>query len=422
MANGTLVTDGWASEEVHDSLDLCLSCKGCAVDCPAGVDMATYKAEFLDHHYRGRRRPRSHYLLGWLPRWSRLAALAPRLVNGLLGVPGAAHLARAVGGVDQRRPLPRFAPQTFRAWFARRRGAAAGGQPVVLWVDSFTEHFDPAVGRAAVRLLEHLGFAVTVTRRRVCCGLTWVSTGQLDGAKRQLRASLDALEEATARAVAGGDRAAGDVPGGIPVVGLEPSCTALLREDAARLLPDDPRARALHGRVVTVAELIAAHRPDWEPPQLASGGADGADGDRGDRGAHGAPGGDAVVQPHCHQHAVMGFDPDEALMRRAGLSPQVLAGCCGLAGNFGAEQGHYDVSAKIAEHALLPAMRRAEDAGGADGVPVVADGFSCRTQASDLTGRRPAHLVELLAAALPEDAGQLRTAAGRTRWGGRRGR
>ena len=385
MANGALVADGWRSEEVRESLDLCLSCKGCAVDCPAGVDMATYKAEFLDHHYAGRLRPRSHYLLGWLPRWSRLAALAPRLVNALLAVPGAATAARALGGVDQRRPLPRFAPQTFRAWFSRRPDLAGAapvgtGDPVVLWVDSFTEHFDPQVGRAAVRLLEHLGFTVTVTTERVCCGLTWVSTGQLDGAKRQLRASLDALEGATARAQAG----APGHPGPVPVVGLEPSCTALLREDAARLLPDDPRAHALHGRVRTVAELIAEHRPDWEPPQLGAG-----------------PGGArAVVQPHCHQHAVMGFDADEALLRRAGLEPQVLAGCCGLAGNFGAEQGHYEVSVKVAEHALLPALRDAEGAPGA--VPVVADGFSCRTQAGDLAGRRPAHLVELLAQALPD--------------------
>ena len=374
MANGTLVTDGWRSEEVHEALDLCLSCKGCAIDCPAGVDMATYKAEFLDHHYAGRRRPMNHYLLGWLPRWSRLAALAPRVVNGLLAVPGAAHLARAVGGVDQRRPLPTFATRTFRAWFQGRTPSAAvaaapARTPVVLWVDTFTDHFDPAVGQAAVKLLEHLGFDVTITARRVCCGLTWVSTGQLDGAKRQLRASLDALEEATART--------GAQPGDVPIVGLEPSCTALLREDAARLLPDDPRARALHGRVRTVAELIAEQRPDWVPPRLDTA---------------------ALVQPHCHHHAVMGFSPDEALMARAGITPDVLKGCCGLAGNFGAEQGHYDVSVKVAEHALLPGLERTPD-----DVPVLADGFSCRTQSDDLTGRRPLHLVELLAAALPED-------------------
>ena len=411
MANGSLVETGWSSPEVAESLDLCLSCKACASDCPAGVDMATYKAEFLDHHWRGRLRPRSHYLLGWLPRWSRLAVVAPRLVNASLRAPGAARAARALGGVDQRRPLPRFAAQPFRSWFAARPGrdrrwvsggvagatrapAQGAGQPVVLWVDTFTQAFDPAVGRAAVALLEHLGFTVTITARQVCCGLTWVSTGQLDGAKRQLRASLDALDEATGRALVGAGTPAEGADGAstVPIVGLEPSCTALLREDAARLLPDDARARALHQRVRTVAELIAEQRPDWQPPDLRGAGADGSGG------------GDAVVQPHCHQHAVMGFGPDAALMARAGLDPQVLSGCCGLAGNFGAEAGHHEVSVKVAEHALLPALDRvaAAEAAGAR-VPVVADGFSCRTQARDLTGRRPLHLVELLAAALPQD-------------------
>ncbi|WP_218123779.1 FAD-binding and (Fe-S)-binding domain-containing protein [Quadrisphaera sp. DSM 44207] len=390
MANGTLVTDGWRSEEVHEALDLCLSCKGCAVDCPAGVDMATYKAEFLHHHYAGRLRPVNHYLLGWLPRWARLAAHAPRLVNALTGVPVLARLARAVGGVDQRRPLPRFAEQTFRAWFEaraaqrRRDGVEETGQPVVLWVDTFTDAFDPQVGRAAVELLEHLGFSVRLPVGKVCCGLTWVSTGQLDGAKAQLRRTLDAIDGAVAGLDDGADGADGvdgaDGADGaaVPVVGLEPSCTALLRDDAAELLPDDPRARALHGRVRTVAELIAEHRPEWQPPRLD---------------------GPAVVQPHCHQHAVMGFDADRALMARAGVDAQVLAGCCGLAGNFGAERGHFEVSQKVAEHQLLPALRAADPA-----TPVLADGFSCRTQTSDLAGRRPLHLVEALAAALRDDA------------------
>ncbi|WP_459645615.1 FAD-binding and (Fe-S)-binding domain-containing protein [Kineococcus sp. NUM-3379] len=367
MANGTLVTDGWRSPEVREALDLCLSCKGCSVDCPAGVDMATYKSEFLDKHYSGRLRPLSHYSLGWLPRWSRIVALAPRVVNGLLALPPVARLAKLGAGVDSRRPLPRFAEQTFRAWFAAQeagRRLRSGGEPVLLWVDSFTDHFTPEVGVAAVKLLEHLGFSVRITRERVCCGLTWVSTGQLDGAKRQLRASLDAL----------GD----DLD--VPVVGLEPSCTALLREDAAELLPGDGRARALHGRVRTVAELIAERRPDWQPPRLDTA---------------------AVVQPHCHQHAVMGFGADRALLAKAGVEAEVLSGCCGLAGNFGAEAGHFEVSEKVAEHKLLPALRAHEDA------PFIADGFSCRTQAEHLGGRTGArygrHLVELLAEALPED-------------------
>ncbi|WP_432548527.1 FAD-binding and (Fe-S)-binding domain-containing protein [Kineococcus sp. SYSU DK004] len=363
MVNGTLVTDGWRSQEVLDVLDLCLSCKGCTHDCPAGVDMPTYKAEFLDKHWAGRLRPMNHYLLGWLPRWTRAAAFAPRLVNALTGVPALAGLAKRVGGVAQERPLPRFAERTFRTWFKRRElagGGLRGGEPVVLWVDSFTDAFSPEVGRAAVEVLEHLGFTVSVTREKVCCGLTWVSTGQLEGAKRQLRASLDALD-------------APHLPEGALVVGLEPSCTALLRDDAAELLPEDPRAHALKGRVKTLAELVEELRPDWQPPAVDQ---------------------RAVVQPHCHQHAVMGFSADAALLARAGVEAQVLSGCCGLAGNFGAEDGHYDVSVQVAEQKLLPALRERGDA------TVLADGYSCRTQAENLAGVRPKHLAELLAEGL----------------------
>ncbi|MGQ7295644.1 FAD-binding and (Fe-S)-binding domain-containing protein [Quadrisphaera sp. KR29] len=375
MANGTLVTDGWRSEEVRESLDLCLSCKGCSVDCPAGVDMATYKSEFLDHHYRGRRRPLNHYALGWLPRWTRLVALGqpllPALVNAAARVAPLRKAGMRAVGIDPGMAVPTFARRTFRSWFrssSRDHGrSATPASPastvtdVVLWVDTFTDGFDPQVGVAAVKLLDHLGFRVHLPTAKVCCGLTWVSTGQLDGAKRQLAATLDALDGELA---------------GMPVVGLEPSCTALLREDASRLLPDDPRAAALHSRVRTVAELIAEHRPDWTPPHLKTA---------------------AVVQPHCHQHAVMGFGADAALLARAGVDATQLGGCCGLAGNFGAEAGHRDVSVAVAEQQLLPALRQA-----GDDVPVVADGFSCRTQTDALAGRRPRHLVELLAEALPD--------------------
>ena len=381
MANGTFVTDGWKSEEVHESLDLCLSCKGCAVDCPAGVDMATYKSEFLDHHYRRRRRPMSHYALGWLPRWARLAGFAPAVVNRLLALPGVARVLRAAGGIDQRRPLPRFATPSFRRWFSRRGVAPAPAAPtgddgptaVILWMDTFTDNFDPAIGRAAVQVLEHLGFEVHVPAQRVCCGLTWVSTGQLDGAKRQLRASLDALGQTT-REIGGSDA------GLVPIVGLEPSCTALLREDAARLLPDDPRAHALRKRVVTLAELLATHRPQWHAA------------------ASNASVTKAVVQEHCHQHADRGFGPDRAVLAGAAVDATVLSGCCGLAGNFGAEKGHYEVSVAVAEHALLPTVREAT-AEHSDAL-LIADGFSCRTQTENLTGLRPLHLAQVLASAI----------------------
>ncbi|HEX2307189.1 MAG TPA: FAD-linked oxidase C-terminal domain-containing protein [Jatrophihabitantaceae bacterium] len=345
MVNGSVV-DGWRSDAVRDALDLCLSCKGCSFDCPAGVDMATYKAEALYQRYRRRPRPRSHYSLGWLPRWARLS---PRLANLALRAPGG----RAVAGVDRRRGLPRFARQTFRQWFADR--PVASGKPVLLWVDTFTDHFAPQVGQAAVRVLEDAGYAVQIPRGHVCCGLTWISTGQLDGARRQLRRSLAALEGALADATA--------------IVGLEPSCTAVFRSDAAELLPEDPRAVQASTSVRTLAELLQGDG-DWSAPDLSNV--------------------RAVAQPHCHHHAVLGWSTDAELLRRAGAQVTAVGGCCGLAGNFGAERGHYDVSVAVAETALLPAVRAAPDA------VVLADGFSCRTQLAELAGRDGIHLAQLL--------------------------
>jgi FAD/FMN-containing dehydrogenase/Fe-S oxidoreductase len=351
LANGSLVR-GWHSPEVAESLDLCLSCKGCSSDCPAGVDMATYKAEVLYQRYRRRPRPAAHYALGWLPRWARLASHAPRLSNAALRRPTLARIAKRLGGIDPRRSLPEFAPQTFRSWFANR--APAGGTPVLLWVDTFTDRFTPAVGHAAVRVLERAGYSVRITAKPVCCGLTWISTGQLDGARRQLRRSLAAL-------------AAHE---GTPIVGLEPSCTAVLRSDLVELLPGDPHAARVQAATTTLAELLRG-TDGWAPPRL--------------EGVHG------VAQPHCHHHAVMGWDADAALLAGAGASLHAVGGCCGLAGNFGVERGHYDVSVAVAETALLPAVRAASE----DAV-VLADGFSCRTQLDQLAGRHAIHLAELL--------------------------
>jgi Fe-S oxidoreductase len=359
MVNGRLVSGGWKSPELAEALDLCLACKGCASDCPAGVDMATYKAEMLYQRYRRRLRPAAHYLLGWLPRWSRLANRAPRLANAALKPKHLAALAKTVGGLDQRRPLPRFAPRSFRRWFAEHPVAA--GEPVLLWIDTFTNGFAPEVGQAAVRVLEAAGFSVRIPAAEVCCGLTWISTGQLDGARRKLRRSLDALEWA--------------LEAGVAVIGLEPSCTAVFRSDAVELLPDDARAAKLKAQTRTLAEFLTER--GWTPPSLA--------------------GVEAVVQPHCHQHAVLGFTADTALLTGAGARLRTVGGCCGLAGNFGVERGHYDVSVAVAEQALLPAVRAA----GADTV-VLADGFSCRTQLEQLSDRTGIHLAELLADRLPE--------------------
>jgi FAD/FMN-containing dehydrogenase/Fe-S oxidoreductase len=359
LANGELLSEGWQSPELLEALDLCLACKGCSSDCPAGVDMATYKAETLYQRYRRRRRPNAHYLLGWLPRWARLAMRAPGLANAALRPKPLAALAKRIGGIDRRRPRPEFAGQSFRDWFADH--PVAEGDPVLLWVDTWTNAFSPEVGQAAVAVLEAAGCSVRIPAQQVCCGLTWISTGQLDGARRQLRRSFDALAPALAE--------------GLPVIGLEPSCTAVLRSDAVELLADDPRARQVQARTRTLAELLTER--GWQPPALA--------------------GVEAVVQPHCHQHAVLGFAADSALLTGAGAELQTLGGCCGLAGNFGVERGHYEVSVAVAEQALLPAVRAA----GSDTV-VLADGFSCRTQLDQLSSRTGLHLAQLLAAHLPD--------------------
>jgi FAD/FMN-containing dehydrogenase/Fe-S oxidoreductase len=362
MLQGDVVTDGWRSTEVRDALDLCLSCKGCLSDCPVNVDMATYKAEFLHHHYRHRLRPLSHYSMGWLPLWSRIAALAPRLVNRVTSSRLQGLLKRA-GGVAPERRIPTFADQPLTRWFSRRRPPTQAGTrgKVVLWPDSFTTYLSPEVGRAAVRVLEAAGFEVVLPRGPVCCGLTWISTGQLGVARRVLRRSLGVLDEY--------------LRAGIPVVGLEPSCTAVFRHEAVDLLPGDERAARAKTLTHTLAELLARYAPDWQPPVVGT---------------------KALVQTHCHQHSVMGFEADAALMRAAGIDASIPdSGCCGLAGNFGFEKGHYEVSQAAGERVLLPAVRTAEPT-----TAIVADGFSCRTQIGQGTDRTALHLAQVLAAAL----------------------
>jgi FAD/FMN-containing dehydrogenase/Fe-S oxidoreductase len=363
MVNGSLVGESWRSPEVHEALELCLSCKGCSTDCPTGVDMAAYKSEVLHQSYKGRLRPRSHYFLGWLPKLARLASRTPRIANALTQVPLLARLGKWAAGVDQRRSLPTFATQTFRAWFvARPAPAAIEGQPVVaLFVDTFTNYFSPSVGQAAVAVLEDAGYRVELTQDGLCCGLTWISTGQLDTARSLLQKTTDALLPYA--------------DANIPVVGLEPSCTGVLRSDITELV-SSPDAQRVKSATSTLAELLRG-TDGWAPPDLTN-----------------QP---VVAQPHCHHHAVMGWQEDQALLKDAGANVERLGGCCGLAGNFGVEQGHYDVSVAVGEQQLLPAVRNA-----GDDTVVLADGFSCRTQLDDLTDRRGQHLAELLASRLPK--------------------
>jgi FAD/FMN-containing dehydrogenase/Fe-S oxidoreductase len=360
------VTDGWRSTEVRDALDLCLACKGCKSDCPVGVDMATYKAEFLAHHYRGRLRPPAHYTMGWLPLWAQLARTAPALANAALRAPALGRLGKMVAGIDPRRDAPLFAPSSFQdAWrrAGRRQPDPRDPRTVLLWPDTFTNHFHPHIADAAVRLLEDAGFHVAVPTGPVCCGLTWISTGQLATARRVLKRTTRTLRPW--------------LEAGTPIIGLEPSCVAVFRADAPDLLAGDQDIARLGAQMRTFAEQLVNHAPDgWQPP-------------RADRAA--------TVQTHCHQHAILGTDPDRELMHRAGIDADVLdAGCCGLAGNFGFEQGHYDLSKAIAEQGVLPAVRDT-----APSAFVLADGFSCRTQIDQAaTGRQALHLAEVLALAL----------------------
>ncbi|HZJ07558.1 MAG TPA: FAD-linked oxidase C-terminal domain-containing protein [Nocardioidaceae bacterium] len=360
MVVGQVVGDGWKSAEVHEALDLCLSCKGCATDCPTGVDMATYKAEALHQRYRHRLRPASHYALGQLPRWARMSRPVAPLANRALRSTVLQRVVKAAAGVDQRRRLPTFAAVSFRGW-ARRTSSSAdpmttSSYDVVLWADSFTDHFATGSGRAAVELLERSGLRVGVIDEAACCGLTWISTGQLTAARRIVTRAVEVLHRYVAQ--------------GVPVVGLEPSCLATLRSDAVELT-DDPRAVEVAGGVYSLAEFLAMQH-EWTPPDLSDV--------------------EVVVQPHCHHAAVIGWEADALLLERSGAAVTRVGGCCGLAGNFGVEKGHYEVSVSIAEHALLPAVRNA-----GEHAVVLADGFSCRTQLEDLAGVRAVHLAELLA-------------------------
>ncbi|WP_425402176.1 FAD-binding and (Fe-S)-binding domain-containing protein [Jonesia quinghaiensis] len=377
MANGSLVTGGWRSPEVHEALDLCLSCKACSSDCPAGVDMAQFKSEVLYRSYKGRLRPRSHYILGWLPRWLRLIKRIPSIANFMLKFRPIARLAAVTGGMDTRRSFPQFANQSFSAWWKKEGHtqlagsvtqasapttvAERGGPTVVLWTDSFSDALAPAVPKAALKVLTAAGYNVIIPEDDACCGLTWITTGQLDGAKRQLSNLLSVLGPFAVN--------------GIPIVGLEPSCTAVLRSDLVDLFPDDPRAHAVSTATHTLAELLTSEdtKPEnWNIPDLSDV--------------------TAVVQPHCHQHSVMGFTADENLLKQGGATVRTMSGCCGLAGNFGMEKGHYEVSVAVAENMLLPALREASE-----GDIFMTDGFSCRTQVQDLMDINGRSLSEVLA-------------------------
>ncbi|HOK47421.1 MAG TPA: heterodisulfide reductase-related iron-sulfur binding cluster, partial [Bryobacteraceae bacterium] len=364
MLQGELITEGWKSRHVFESLDLCLSCKGCKGECPVNVDMASYKAEFLSHYYEGRLRPRHAYSMGLIMYWARLASKVPRLANLATRTPGLANLIKAAGGISQRRSMPKFATRTFKEWFRTHTPKNAGGPKVILWPDTFNNYFHPRTAQAAVEVLEAAGYHVLVPRKDLCCGRPLYDFGMLDTAERMLATTLETLRPA--------------IHDGTPMVGLEPSCVVVFRDELRNLFPEDIDAGRLAQQTFTLSEFLN-NAQGYRPPSFHR---------------------KAVVHGHCHHKAIMKMDADEKLMKAIGLDFEILdSGCCGMAGSFGFESSKYDISVKCGERVLLPAVRNA-----AKDTLIIADGFSCREQIEQLTDRRALHLAQVLQMALREGA------------------
>lgn len=368
MLEGDPLHGVWQNDHVKEALDLCLACKGCKGECPVKVDMATYKAEFLSHYYEGHWRPRHAYAFGLVHWWARLAALLPEVANFCTHAPGLREAAKALAGVAPEREIPRFAPQTFKAWWAQRqrrarRQPSPDNQPqVILWPDTFNNYFQPAVPQAAVEVLEAAGYQITVPQADLCCGRPLYDYGFLTRARRWLRQILDVLRPA--------------IRAGVPVIGLEPSCLAVLRDELTNFFPHDQDAARLSQQAFLLSEFLV--RADYHPPPLQR---------------------RAVVHGHCHHKALMTMEDEERVLDKLELDCHVLdSGCCGMAGAFGFEAGeHYEISLKCGERVLLPHVRAA-----AKDTLIIADGFSCREQIAQTTDRRALHLAQVLQMALRE--------------------
>jgi FAD/FMN-containing dehydrogenase/Fe-S oxidoreductase len=361
MLNGEELRDGWRDDHVREALDLCLACKGCKHDCPLNVDMATYKAEFLAHHYRGRLRPRHAYAMGLIAWWARAASIAPRLVNWISHAPGISALFKWAGGIAQERSAPRFARRTFRDEFVERPLSRPDQPRVLLWPDTFNDNFHPQVAHAAVDVLEAAGFHVQIPADRLCCGRPLYDFGMLDTAKRLLRQVLESLRP--------------QIRAGLSVVGLEPSCVAVFRDELCALFPEDEDAKRLRDQTFVLSEFLVKHGGVLDLVPLRR---------------------KAIVQGHCHHRSVLDFGAEQTVLQRLGLEvEEPEPGCCGMAGSFGFEAAHVGVSKAIGEKALLPAVREADAS-----TLVIADGFSCREQIAQGTGRTPRHLAEVLRSAL----------------------
>jgi FAD/FMN-containing dehydrogenase/Fe-S oxidoreductase len=365
MAQGDVIQGGWRDETVKESLDLCLSCKGCKSDCPVGVDLATYKAEFLSHYHEGRLRPRSDYAFANIDLWARVASIAPGLVNLTTQLPYLRDLAKLASGMPQERSVPAFAPQTFRRWFSQRQPGNPEAPLVVLWPDTFNNYFLPETAKAAVEVLEAAGFRAVIPQKILCCGRPLYDFGMLDRAKRLLRKTMDGLAVA--------------IEAEIPIVVLEPSCAAVFRDELVNLFPDDHRARKLAAQTFLLSEFLEKKAPDFQLPKLP---------------------GKALIHGHCHHKSLMKMTDEEAVLTKMGLDWNAPApGCCGMAGSFGFDEDKYDISIAIGELELLPAVRNAPPES-----VIIADGFSCREQIAQCTDRQALHLAEVIAMALHGEA------------------
>jgi FAD/FMN-containing dehydrogenase/Fe-S oxidoreductase len=367
MLRAETIKDGWKSEEVKEALDLCLACKGCKSECPTNIDMASYKAEFLSHYYDGKLRPRQAYAFGLVMKWLRLGSVMPRVANFFTQTPGLSSLAKWMAGAAPERTIPPLALQTLRSWFNKPSTlhpspSTDTGRTVLLWPDTFTNYLNPTGGQAAVKVLEHLGYNVQLPRAGLCCGRPLYDYGFLPLAKKMLRDILDTLRP--------------EIEAGMPLIGLEPSCVAVFRDELCNLFPNDPLAQKLKNQTFLFSEfLLKENIPIVTPADRKPG-----------------PIKSAILQTHCHQKSVLTASSDRDLLKKCGITvTEPESGCCGMAGSFGFEPDHTELANALGERALLPAIRNASA-----NIAVIADGFSCQEQIRQGTSKKPKHIAEII--------------------------
>ncbi len=362
MIEGDELNNGWHDEGVKDALDLCLACKGCKGDCPVNVDMATYKAEFLSHYYEGKRRPMPAYTMGLIYWWARIATRIPKIANFILHAPVLSQIGKKISGIAQERTMPKFADESFTAWFAKREMKNVGKPKVMLWADTFNNYFFPDVLKAAVDVLEDAGFRVMIPQQSLCCGRPLYDWGMMEQAQGLWQQTLKALKP--------------QIEDGTPLVGCEPSCVAAFRDELVNLYPNDDAAQRLSQQTFMLSEFLVEKTPDdYQPPQLHV---------------------KALVHGHCHHKSVLKMQDEIELLKRMGLDFEVLdSGCCGMAGAFGFEAEHYDISIAAGERVLLPRVRHSNT-----DTLIITDGFSCREQVEQTTERKALHIAQVMQQAI----------------------